>query len=451
MRALRFLEIPIVQAPMAGATTPELVAAVSNAGGLGSLPLGFTEPAQIAPLVARVRALTARPFALNLFVDTSPPSSPSVLQRAHDRLRPFRDELGIPHPPVPAVALLDARAQYEAVLAARPAVFSFTFGVPPADVSSAAGRPASSRSAPRTPWRRRSRWSGPGRRGLRAGLRGRRAPRQLRPAGRVLADRDLALVPRSSTRSGCRCSRRAGSATGAASRPCWPWARPRRRSVRRSCAPTRWGLRTPSAACSRPGGSPDQYHHRVLGPHRARRSQRLHGRPGRGRGVAPYPYQHWLTRDIRNAAAQQGRTEYLSMWAGQAVGLGRALPAAAIVAELAADAERAGGPPALRWTAGPPSGRCDPGPLRGSPELADSPSTAAGHGRLAGGGFSMDRTSWSDVKVSDEALRALLSWGERERAISRQLVGERLGYGEFLLRRQLNYDRLISETRAGAA
>jgi hypothetical protein len=63
-------------------------------------------------------------------------------------------------------------------------------------------------------------------------------------------------------------------------------------------------------------------------------------------------------------------------------------------------------------------------------------------------GFSMDRTSWSDVKVSDEALRALLSWGERERAISRQLVGERLGYAEFLLRRQLSYDRLLSETRA---
>lgn len=60
----------------------------------------------------------------------------------------------------------------------------------------------------------------------------------------------------------------------------------------------------------------------------------------------------------------------------------------------------------------------------------------------------MERTSWSDVKVSDEELRALLSWGERERAIARQLVGERLGYGEFLLRRQLNYDRLISETSA---
>ena len=58
----------------------------------------------------------------------------------------------------------------------------------------------------------------------------------------------------------------------------------------------------------------------------------------------------------------------------------------------------------------------------------------------------MDRTRWSGVKVSDAELRALLAWGERERAISRQLVGERLGYGEFLLRRQLSYDRLVSET-----
>jgi hypothetical protein len=60
----------------------------------------------------------------------------------------------------------------------------------------------------------------------------------------------------------------------------------------------------------------------------------------------------------------------------------------------------------------------------------------------------MDRARWNGVKVSDAALCALLSWGERERAISRMLVGERLGYGEFLLRRQLNYDRLLSETTA---
>ena len=60
----------------------------------------------------------------------------------------------------------------------------------------------------------------------------------------------------------------------------------------------------------------------------------------------------------------------------------------------------------------------------------------------------MDRLSWNDVKVSDADLRALLSWGERERAITLQLVGERLGYGEFLLRRQLSFDRLLSETAA---
>jgi NAD(P)H-dependent flavin oxidoreductase YrpB (nitropropane dioxygenase family) len=62
------LTIPVVQAPMAGGpTTPELVAAVSNAGGLGSLAVEYVSPAQIEKDIARVRELTQRPFAVNLF------------------------------------------------------------------------------------------------------------------------------------------------------------------------------------------------------------------------------------------------------------------------------------------------------------------------------------------------------------------------------------------------
>ncbi len=58
----------------------------------------------------------------------------------------------------------------------------------------------------------------------------------------------------------------------------------------------------------------------------------------------------------------------------------------------------------------------------------------------------MDRAGWDGATVTDGDLGALLSWGKRERAIARLLVDERLGYAEFLLRRQLSYDRLISET-----
>src|SRR5271167_976020 len=59
---------PIIQAPMAGqAARPELVAAVSNAGGLGSLGAGYMSPQQIGEAIARVRQLTQRPFNVNLF------------------------------------------------------------------------------------------------------------------------------------------------------------------------------------------------------------------------------------------------------------------------------------------------------------------------------------------------------------------------------------------------
>jgi nitronate monooxygenase len=57
---------------MSGVTTPALVAAVSEAGGLGSLAAGYLEPAEIRAGVEAVRALTSRPFAVNLFVYEKP-------------------------------------------------------------------------------------------------------------------------------------------------------------------------------------------------------------------------------------------------------------------------------------------------------------------------------------------------------------------------------------------
>ena len=65
--ALLGIHHPIIQAPMVGVSTPALAAAVSGAGGLGSLGLGASTPAQARELVAQTRALTARPFNLNLF------------------------------------------------------------------------------------------------------------------------------------------------------------------------------------------------------------------------------------------------------------------------------------------------------------------------------------------------------------------------------------------------
>ena len=59
---------PLIQAPMSGSTTPALVAAVSNAGALGSLGAGYLEPQAILDQAEAVRAVCGQPFGINLFV-----------------------------------------------------------------------------------------------------------------------------------------------------------------------------------------------------------------------------------------------------------------------------------------------------------------------------------------------------------------------------------------------
>ena len=61
------IQYPIVQAPMLGITTPEMVAAVSNNGGLGSLPVGGLSPEKTLELIRKTKTLTDKPFSVNLF------------------------------------------------------------------------------------------------------------------------------------------------------------------------------------------------------------------------------------------------------------------------------------------------------------------------------------------------------------------------------------------------
>src|SRR5579883_375115 len=121
---------PIMLAPMAGGpSTPALAAAVSQAGGLGSLGAAYLAPDQIAAEAAQVRERTTAPFAVNLFArsgEAPPDGGDPTVERL---LAAFRAELGLPPgpprvPPPPSFA-----DQFAAVLEARPAVFSFTFGL----------------------------------------------------------------------------------------------------------------------------------------------------------------------------------------------------------------------------------------------------------------------------------------------------------------------------------
>lgn len=121
---------PIVLAPMAGGTgTPELAAAVSNAGGLGSLGAAYLSPGQLREAGEAIRELTGRPFAVNLFAPHALPEiSPEQTAIAINELAPLHAALDLPMPALPAQVQEDFQAQLEAVLDLRPAVFSFAFG-----------------------------------------------------------------------------------------------------------------------------------------------------------------------------------------------------------------------------------------------------------------------------------------------------------------------------------
>ena len=66
------IDYPVAQAPIGTASTPSLAAAVSDAGGLGSVALSWTAPDAVAGVVADIRARTGRPFAVNLVLQWSP-------------------------------------------------------------------------------------------------------------------------------------------------------------------------------------------------------------------------------------------------------------------------------------------------------------------------------------------------------------------------------------------
>ncbi len=121
---------PIIQGPMAGGgSTPELAAAVSNAGALGSLAVSLLAPEAIFQQAERIRSLTNRPFCLNLFVQQTPTPTAADIDQAVELLRPAWSSLGWDTLPRPSSWCQDFDAQFEAILAIKPAVASFTFGI----------------------------------------------------------------------------------------------------------------------------------------------------------------------------------------------------------------------------------------------------------------------------------------------------------------------------------
>lgn len=125
------LKHPLVVAPMAGGpSSVALVAAASGAGALGSAGSAYSDPAAIEAFAAQIRQRTDRPFAINLFIPQPIPSTwPGAIERAIAATAKYRAELDLPSPQFSGPYEEDFDAQFEAVLKARPAVFSFVFGL----------------------------------------------------------------------------------------------------------------------------------------------------------------------------------------------------------------------------------------------------------------------------------------------------------------------------------
>lgn len=125
-------QLPIVQAPMAGAGGSALAIAAAQGGALASLPCGMSSPDEVRREVVSFRAATDAPINLNFFCHTLPPPPDETAWRA--RLAPFYAELGVTDEPPPPLRLPFDAAMCALVEELRPEVVSFHFGLPAQDL-----------------------------------------------------------------------------------------------------------------------------------------------------------------------------------------------------------------------------------------------------------------------------------------------------------------------------
>jgi nitronate monooxygenase len=128
------MRLPIIQAPMAGVSTPQMAAAVCNSGGLGSLGLGASSPSTARTLITELQSLTSKAFNVNVFVHAKAVPNVETTTKWLDTLRPHFAKFGA-EPPTDLREIYksfnDDTEMLEVLCDLRPAVVSFHFGLPP--------------------------------------------------------------------------------------------------------------------------------------------------------------------------------------------------------------------------------------------------------------------------------------------------------------------------------
>ncbi len=331
------IELPIVLAPLAGGPgTPELAAAVCEAGALGSLGGGYLAPEVLRGEIRKLRALTSRPFLVNLFAHSGPPSqAPSAEETARAKafVAPFRAEVGLAGEPV-----LDQppsfREQLAVILEESVPVFSVTSGsLAPEDVHALQRRGTVVIGTATTPDEARALVAA----GMMAvvvqsseaaGHRGTFAS----PPEKALVGM-MALLPRIADAVNVPVIAAGGIMDG--------------RGIAAALALGAQGVQLGTAflACPESGASP-AYKAAVLGARSgddptvltrafsgrlARALSNRFSEAAAGMPILPYPQQNALTGELRQAAARAGKADLLSLWAGQAVALARSRSARDLV------------------------------------------------------------------------------------------------------------------------
>ncbi|RJX39185.1 nitronate monooxygenase [Paenibacillus pinisoli] len=340
------IKYPIFQAPMAGGpTTPELVAAVSNAGGLGNLGAGYLTPEQIRNTIHKIRELTDRPFGVNLFVlDQPEESEENTIENMSKHLSFYRHELGIPQPPLPQKYAESFEEQVQAVLEERVSVFSFTFGIPSPDVIQSMKERGTLVIGTATTVDEAIQLEASGADAIVAqgseagGHRGtflKSAPNSMIGL--------MALVPQMVDHVSVPVIASGGIMDG----------RGLAASLALGASAVQMG--TAFLACTESGAHP-AYKEKVLSASEdaTEVTRAYSGKAARGiqtkfmsdmllyPGEIPaYPIQHAMTKDIRQASAKANNPEYMSLWAGQGLRLAKDQSAASIINETIDQARKA--------------------------------------------------------------------------------------------------------------